>query len=239
VVACLNEIKQNKTMNKLIYLLLLFILKLNGLNAQSICFNPMFGASKLVLNKQYYIANSTDSIQIETLKLYISNVEFYNNEQLIYKEKNSFHLIDAADSSTFNLPINFLSKTFFNQIKFNIGIDSITNYGGAMGGDLDPTKGMYWTWQNGYINFKIEGKSNLSIAKNKEFVFHLGGYQNSFSTLQTIQLPVQYLSISPINIAIDKWINEIDLNKQNHIMSPSKEAVLLANKLSTIFSVSK
>ena len=108
-----------------------------------------------------------------------------------------------------------------------------------MGGDLDPTKGMYWTWQNGYINFKIEGKSNLSIAKNKEFVFHLGGYQNSFSTLQTIQLPVQYLSISPINIAIDKWINEIDLNKQNHIMSPSKEAVLLANKLSTIFSVSK
>jgi len=199
----------------------------------------MFYGNKLELNKPYFIANSTDSIQIETLKFYISNMEFYNNDQLIFKEKNSFHLIDAADSSTFNLPINFLSKTGFNSMKFSIGIDSITNYGGAMGGDLDPTKGMYWTWQNGYINFKIEGKSNLSTAKNKEFVFHLGGYQNSFSTLQTIQLAVQNFSVLKLNIAIDKWINEIDLTNQNHIMSPCKEAVILANKLSAIFSVTK
>jgi hypothetical protein len=229
-----------KTMNKLIYFILLFILNWNGINAQvNVCFNPIFNGNKLELNKQYFIPNSTDSIQIETLKFYISNIEFFNNEQLIFKEKNSFHLLDAADSTTFNLPVNFISKTWFNIIKFNIGIDSTTNYGGALGGDLDPTKGMYWTWQNGYINFKIEGKSNLSIAKNNEFVFHLGGYQNTFSTLQTIQLPVQNFSVLKINIEIDKWIYEIDLNKQNHIMSPSKEAVILANKLSTIFSVSK
>ena len=125
------------------------------------------------------------------------------------------------------------------SIKFNIGIDSITNYGGAMGGDLDPTKGMYWTWQNGYINFKLEGKSNLIGANNNEFTFHLGGYQNTFSTLQTLQFPVQYLSGIQINIAIDKLINEIDLSKQNHIMSPSKEAVILSNKLPAIFSISK
>lgn len=226
-------------MNKLIYLLLLFILKLNGLNGQNICFNPMFNGNKLELNKPYFMVNSSDSIQIQTLKFYISNMEFYNTEQLVFKEKNSFHLIDAEDSTTFNLMINLEPNINFNQIKFNIGIDSITNYGGAMGGDLDPTKGMYWTWQNGYINFKIEGKSNLSTAKNKEFVFHLGGYQNSFSTLQTIQLPVQNNAIIPIYITIDKWLNEIDLIKQNHIMSPSKEAVILSNKLSTIFSVTK
>jgi hypothetical protein len=226
-------------MKKLIYFILLFILKWNGLNAQSICFNPMFGGSKLELNKQYFIPNSTDSIQIETLKFYISNMEFFNNDQLVYKEKNSFHLIDAADNITFNLMINLEPNINFNQIKFNVGIDSTTNYGGALGGDLDPTKGMYWTWQNGYINLKIEGKSNLSIAKNKDFVFHLGGYQNALSTLQTIQLPVQNSQVITINMAIDKWIYEIDLNKQNHIMSPSKEAVILANKLSTIFSVSK
>jgi hypothetical protein len=231
--------KQIKTMKKPIIFILLFILKLNGLNAQSICFNPMFGGSKLELNKQYFIVNSTDSIQIETLKFYISNMEFYNTEQLVFKEKNSFHLIDAEDSTTFNLMINLEPNINFNQIKFNIGIDSITNYGGAMGGDLDPTKGMYWTWQNGYINFKIEGKSNLSIAKSNDFVFHLGGYQNEFSTLQTIQLPVQNSQVIPINMAIDKWIYEIDLAKQNHIMSPSKEAVILSNKLSAIFSVTK
>jgi hypothetical protein len=199
----------------------------------------MFNGNKLELNKQYFIVNSTDSIQIETIKFYVSNIEFFKNDQLVYKEKNSFHLIDAADSSTFNLMINLEPNINFNKIKFNLGIDSITNYNGAMGGDLDPTKGMYWTWQNGYINFKIEGKSNLSIAKNNEFVFHLGGYQNTFSTIQTIQLPVQNSQVISINMAIDKWIFEIDLNKQNHIMSPSKEAVILANKLSAIFSVNK
>ena len=227
-------------MKKPIIFILLFILKLNGITAQvNVYFNPMFVGNKLELNKQYFIVNSTNSIQIETLKFYISNMEFYNTEQLVFKEKNSFHLIDAEDSTTFNLMINLKPNINFNQIKFNIGIDSITNYGGAMGGDLDPTKGMYWTWQNGYINFKIEGKSNLSIAKSNDFLFHLGGYQNAFSTLQTIQLPVQNSQVIPINMAIDKWINEIDLAKQNHIMSPSKEAVFLSNKLSTIFSVTK
>ena len=227
-------------MKKPIIFILLFILKLNGITAQvNVYFNTMINGNKLELNKQYFIVNSTNSIQIETLKFYISNMEFYNTEQLVFKEKNSFHLIDAEDSTTFNLMINLKPNINFNQIKFNIGIDSITNYGGAMGGDLDPTKGMYWTWQNGYINFKIEGKSNLSIAKSNEFVFHLGGYQNAFSTLQTIQLPVQNSQVIPINMAIDKWINEIDLAKQNHIMSPSKEAVILSNKLSTIFSVTK
>ncbi len=227
-------------MKKLIIFILLFIINWNGITAQvNVCFNPMFNGNKLELNKQYFIVNSTDSIQIETIKFYVSNIEFFKNDQLVYKEKNSFHLIDAADSSTFNLMINLEPNINFNKIKFNLGIDSITNYNGAMGGDLDPTKGMYWTWQNGYINLKIEGKSNLSIAKNKDFVFHLGGYQNALSTLQTIQLPVQNSQVITINMAIDKWIYEIDLNKQNHIMSPSKEAVILANKLSTIFSVSK
>ena len=227
-------------MKKPIIFILLFILKLNGITAQvNVYFNPMFVGNKLELNKQYFIVNSTNSIQIETLKFYISNMEFYNTEQLVFKEKNSFHLIDAEDSTTFNLMINLEPNINFNQIKFNIGIDSITNYGGAMGGDLDPTKGMYWTWQNGYINFKIEGKSNLSIAKSNDFLFHLGGYQNAFSTLQTIQLPVQNSQVIPINMAIDKWIYEIDLAKQNHIMSPSKEAVILSNKLSAIFSVTK
>ena len=184
--------KPIKTMKKPIIFILLFILKWNGIIAQiNVCFNPMFDGSKLVLNKQYFIANSTDSIQIETFKFYVTNIEFFNNDQLLFKEKNSFHLIDAADSTTFNLMINLEPNFHFNQIKFNIGIDSITNYAGAMSGDLDPTKGMYWTWQNGYINFKIEGKSNLSIAKSNNFVFHLGGFQNTFSTLQTIQLPVQ------------------------------------------------
>lgn len=202
-------------------------------------FEPVFGYSELNLNDSFYRLKNDDSIQFQTLKFYISKIEFINNEETVWKENKSFHLMDGNDKKSLSIQLTIPTNIIYTSLKFNIGIDSITNISGAMGGDLDPTKGMYWTWQNGYINFKIEGKSNLSIAKNKEFVFHLGGYQNSFSTLQTIQLPIQNSEVISINMAIDKWINEIDLDKQNHIMSPSKEAVFLSNKLSTIFSVSK
>ncbi|MFZ4798466.1 MAG: MbnP family protein [Bacteroidia bacterium] len=225
--------------NKII-VLVIFSLKWSGIFAQvNINFKPLFGKEILVLNKQYFVSKTVDSIQIENLQLYISNIELYKNNELVFKENNSFHLLNAADSNSLTLPLTSISNLVFDQIKFNIGIDSITNYGGAMGGDLDPTKGMYWTWQNGYINFKIEGKSKLCKANNNEFTFHLGGYLYPFNTLQNIQLASNNLHNIPINIALDKWFSEIDLGKQNHIMSPSKDAVLLSNKLSTIFSVSQ
>ena len=76
----------------------------------------------------------------------------------------------------------------FNTIAFNLGIDSITNVSGAQGGDLDPTKGMYWAWQSGFINIKLQGTSNSCPPPKNEFEFHLGGYQYPFNSLQTIIL---------------------------------------------------
>ena len=57
-----------------------------------------------------------------------------------------------------------------------------------MGGDLDPTKGMYWAWQSGYINFKMEGSCSQCLATKNNFEFHLGGYQQPFYAMQTIEL---------------------------------------------------
>lgn len=225
-------------MKKIIIAVLVFVLNWNGLIAQiSIHFNPLFGDENLKLNERYYTVNKNDSLLIETLKFYISNIELLQNNQPVFKEKNSFHLVDLSEivSLNFVLPTNII----FDQIKFNLGIDSVTNYNGAMGGDLDPTKGMYWTWQNGYINFKIEGKSNLCINKNKEFIFHLGGFEFPYNSLQTIQLKIENKSNIDVNLDLKKWFNQIDLSQQDKLMSPGNEAILLSNKLSPIFSVSK
>jgi len=127
----------------------------------------------------------------------------------------------------------------FTKIKFNLGIDSITNVSGAMGGDLDPTKGMYWTWQSGYINLKLEGKSKLCKTRNNEFQFHLGGYQNGDNALQTIILNVSENKEIDILIDIEQFVAAIDLSEQNQIMSPGKKAVLLSEKFSKIFSIQK
>lgn len=208
---------------------------------------PFVGDSILQLGNTYYIDTKRDSFQIETLKFYISGIELWQDTivgtghdlSLRWNEKNSYHLIDVSSPRTCSFFLTLPSKLSFNHIKFNLGIDSLTNVSGVLGGDLDPTKGMYWTWQSGYINFKLEGKSNLCPSRNHEFEFHLGGYQAPFYALQKVMLPLSVKPSNSIDIKLDieKIIQTIDLSQQNHIMSPSKEAVQMANKVANAFSV--
>ncbi len=196
-------------------------------------FQPMFGNSTLSLSDSFYKLNDKDSIQFEVLKFYISGIELLSKGKSVWKEENSFHLIDASQEKTMRVLLNRPSSITYDQIKFNLGIDSTINVSGAMGGDLDPTKGMYWTWQSGYINFKLEGRSNLCKSKNNEFQYHVGGYETPFNALQIVTLDWK----GSIKIDIKELLNHIDLSKQDHIMSPSKEAVMLAKKISKTFSV--
>lgn len=204
-----------------------------------IIFNPVYGNSKLDLNGTYYKLTNDDSLQIETLKFYISNIEFLNNGKVVWKEENSYHLIDASNDKTLRIPFNNIPVSTYNKISFDLGIDSLTNVSGALGGDLDPTKGMYWTWQNGYINFKQEGKSNLCRTRNNEFQFHLGGYQSPFSTLQTVSLEVKETDRINIELDLKKFIAVSYLSKQNQIMSPCSDAVYLSKRAANAFSIKK
>ncbi len=105
-------------------------------------------------------------MRIDALKFYISNIQFFKSGRVVFKENNSFHLIDAAQSYSETLSVADSEDIRFDEVRFSIGIDSATNTAGVLGGDLDPTKGMYWTWQSGYINFKLEGTSTICNTKN-------------------------------------------------------------------------
>ena len=221
------------------FILLFLIVKISFAQNQSLVFHPVFGNSALRLSESYYTLTDKDSLQIETLKFYISGVEFLNEGKIVFREENSFHLVDASDEKSLTISLIIPKTITLTQVKFNLGIDSITNISGALGGDLDPTKGMYWTWQSGYINFKLEGKSNLCKTRNNVFQFHLGGYQKPFYALQTVTLDVNKNEKAEILFDLSKLIGTIDLSKQNEIMSPGKEAVLIAEKTPKIFSVKR
>ncbi|MBI3236019.1 MAG: hypothetical protein HYZ42_18620 [Bacteroidetes bacterium] len=119
----------------------------------------------------------------------------------------------------------------YNHVSFVLGIDSVTNVSGALGGDLDPTTGMYWTWQSGYINVKVEGRSNSCKTRNNEFQFHLGGYMFPNAAAQTILLDAKPNSNLTMIVDLKPWFEQIKLSEQNHIMSPSLEAVRLSDLL--------
>ena len=128
--------------------------------------------SAVIKNADSTLIKNGDSIQLKSLKFYISNIELVNGDKVVWQQKNSFHLIDASKNESLQIPLKHQSNLNFTKIKFNLGIDSMVNVSGALGGDLDPTKGMYWTWQSGYINFKLEGKSKKCKTRNNEFHFH-------------------------------------------------------------------
>lgn len=193
-------------------------------------------SEKALKSDLYYKFNVIDSIQITAFKFYISQIELLEETKVVWKEKTSYHLIDAFDEKTLTLSIP--SNIHFTKLKFQLGIDSLTNVSGAMGGDLDPTKGMYWTWQSGYINLKLEGNSNLCKTRHNEFQYHLGGYQYPFNCLQTVFIPIKSSHKIVLNMDVVKIFENMELSKHNHIMSPSKEAVNLSEKVIESFNVS-
>ena len=230
---------------KIITLLTVQFIVVQLLQAQSskyfqLHFEPMFNTQHLTLEDSFYLLNNRkDTVQITKLKFYISAIQFYYNGKLVFTEKNSFHLVDASNNKTLHININKPLSNKFNAIKFNFGIDSITNTKGTLGGDLDPTKGMYWAWHSGYINFKLEGTSNLCNTRNNAFEFHLGGFAAPYNCLQKIQLPLLNSTTAVVTVDINQFLSQINLATTNAIMTPSLQAIELAKQATKIFSIKK
>ncbi|MEY4905073.1 MAG: hypothetical protein RLZZ292_2888 [Bacteroidota bacterium] len=205
---------------------------------QLITIDLLFEKTKFsMIEDTYSHFKNGDSLLVEMLRFYISNIEFWQKDNVIFQEKNSVHLIDAASPQTLQFSFNLPSEIEYDQLKFNLGIDSTTNVSGAFGGDLDPTKGMYWTWQSGYVNFKIEGKSAQSKARNNEFQYHLGGYLLPFYALQKVVLPLKKKDDIHVVFDVAEFLTQSDFAKKSHIMSPSTEAVSLSERVAKGFSV--
>jgi hypothetical protein len=180
-----------------------------------------------------YPINATDSILFSSFKFYISQIQFYQLGKLIHVEPNSYHLIDFSDTNSLTIRTALDSKVPFDEIEFQLGIDSLTNISGAMGGDLDPTKGMYWSWQSGYINLKLEGKTKINNVQ-KDFNFHLGGYIGNTNPIQSCRFSIVPKSCISMTFNFEELFQKIDFQTQNSIMSPRKEAVELAQKFHAI-----
>ncbi|MGK0389626.1 MAG: hypothetical protein ACI94Y_002370 [Maribacter sp.] len=221
---------------------LFFFLSFNHfIQAQStnitISFSALFDNEILSYDEFNEVVFKNEHLEIETFKCYISNVELYDGTKTVYTEKNSFHLLDAADASSLELHLDGSNDVSFSSIQFNIGIDSTTNVAGAFEGDLDPTNGMYWTWQSGYINFKLEGTADICPARNHRFQFHVGGYQGEFNSLQKVKLSIANSDQIHININVDELLTPINLVENYQIMSPSEQAVEMAKLLASIFKM--
>lgn len=200
-------------------------------SAQTIPIVVLYHQKEVLLND----TSNSKTFQINNFKFYLSNIRLYNTSLLVDEELNSYHLIDLLDTSNNKLKLKRNNNNPFNRIEFSLGIDSTTSVSGAMEGDLDPTNNMYWTWQSGYINLKLEGLFEDSIQRE----YHLGGYAYANNALQKVSIQFNNSFDTTIYIHLDDFINAIPDSIPFKFMTPDPKAVYLSQLFAKCISSEK
>jgi len=125
-------------------------------------FNNVVGGSNLNMNSQWYKNAHGDSFQVSKFNYYISNIQLNGPDGATYTEADSYHLLQQSDAASLSFDMALVPAKRYNSITLTIGVDSLHNVSGAQQGALDPSNGMYWSWNTGYIMLKFEGISPQS-----------------------------------------------------------------------------
>jgi hypothetical protein len=204
-----------------------------ALNAQDkvrvLRFVPWFGDHPLVLNADEKLPDGT-SVRVTTFRFY-AGIPVVSGDGQANLLPYEYHLVDAEDTISWSVVIARSAPPYFL-----LGVDSLTNVSGAFGGDLDPIKGMYWAWNSGYVNLKLEGSSPACPTRRNEFQFHLGGYQPPYATAQQVALPGDVTGPIEVRMDVATLLQHIDLRVEHNVMSPGEQAVALSRTAANMFS---
>lgn len=148
----------------------------------SVEFDNVVGSSDLQLNTASYTNAAGESFKITKLKYYVSNFKLTNANGTVYTvpQKHSYFLIDESNATTHS-PILNIPEGEYKSISFMIGVDSLRNTMdvGQRTGALDVSglaTDMYWSWNSGYIFFKMDGTSPSITGMGGVFQYHVGGF---------------------------------------------------------------
>src|SRR6185369_7987900 len=185
-----------------------------------------------------------ESYSVKAFKFYIHGIEMINTDSnKVFKlSADKYYLVDFSDSASCEIKIAILPYTY-NRISFTIGVDSIRNVSGAQTDALDPAKGMFWTWNTGYIMAKLEG--NSPVAPAGQFEFHIGGFSGPdnvikkvtllFPFAQNIDLKPEKTTEMTITADANDWFNnphDIRLNTNPVVSTPGPLAREVAENYS-------
>jgi hypothetical protein len=142
-----------------------------------------------------YTTAAGESYSIERLRYYLSNFRlrrvdgsWFVNPQSPDSSRGYF-LIDEADAASKQFQIGPIPPGSYAGIEFLVGVDAQRNGAGAQTGTLDPARGMFWTWNTGYIFFQLEGHSPQSGDAAHALTYHVGG--GSGALAHSVYLPLQ------------------------------------------------
>ena len=195
----------------LLFLWSLISVVARGQSVVTIHHQVTLGDAKVVLG-EWQKSDSNVSIRIDNLRWYVSLPP-------AGKKGSKAWLLDLADSSSLDQQ---MSRPVNNKISLLFGVDSAIQVGGVGTGALDPLRGMYWTWQTGYVQWKMEGAIRVDGVESP-LELHLGGFDGATKAQAMLS---DYLVYPTTNSVIAQWdlspfIAQILDQKKYGVMSPS------------------
>ncbi len=144
-------------------------------------FDNVAGATNFALSTNYTNAVG-ETFKVDVFKYYISNLKLKTETGMVYTvpQDESYFLIDESNITSQKIQIQ-IPEGNYSEVTFMVGVDSLRNTMDISRriGVLDTGaggSGMYWSWNSGYIHFKMEGSSTASTAQNNAFMYHIGGF---------------------------------------------------------------
>lgn len=195
----------------------------------------------LIPGDTLYVNPFGEPYQIQKLKYYLTG--FRLNNQPVALPGDRYLLVDLHQPE-----IGFqavMPAGHYRQLTFSLGVDSADNCSGAQSGALDPMNNMFWTWNSGYVFFKLEGYSDRSPSDLNRIEHHIGGYRAGQSVRRKITLPIpvnegsQALKLM-LTLDLDRyWKSKQEIRIANHplCMSPGAEALFLSENFTDMFTL--
>ena len=233
-------------MKRSLYIFLLLLVAGNSF-AQSrdpqfcrIVFEHYANGKMITLNDSIYTNKFGESYSVSKLKYYVSNIHLITGKTT--KSKPSVYLINAA--APYHEIMLAMPSDDVIGVEFLLGVDSALNCSGAQEGALDPLNDMFWTWNNGYVMFKLEGKSASSNAVDNRIEQHVGGYKGEYRTMRKVYIPVKrapsvsFLRQITIRMDLDKyWSEKNKISVSPVITLPGATAAAAADNFPGMFTL--
>lgn len=209
----------------------------------------------MVLGTKTYTNASGEDFTITAFNYFVSNVVLKKADGTELKFIDKYFLIKESVAESKVITLTDVPAGDYTSVSFVVGVDSAKSVSDVAQrtGVLDPasygTDNMYWSWNSGYIFFKMEGKSSKSTNAAKDFKFHIGGFggmsAKTANNLRTVSLPIADIAkvrknIAPeVHLSIDAqkvFKTSLKIAESNTIMNPTL-GVAVANNYKDMFAV--
>lgn len=187
---------------------------------------------------QNFTLTSGEVVKFSTAQFYVGNFRLMDDDQNITSFADSYIL---ATPSVNHTTIGEMDAKHYHMVMLNVGVDSATNkdfqpIDFADGNPLAPQlNNMWWSWNAGYIFFKLEGQVDRDAdgTFDDNFEYHIGTNANILNLQKTMHSTVEAGEEVEVEMLVDyaQFFNGLNLSSelQGHMGPVSVVSKLKAN----------